>query len=61
MLQEGDEFDLVVHQFFNGTGVVLQAELAMHMRCEDCGHYMSSTGEHCPPPEPYYEYDHEKP
>lgn len=54
-LIEGDREDLCLHSAFDNREIVIAAELAMGMRCEDCGHYMDREGNRTGLPPPYEE------
>lgn len=54
-LIEGDEYDLVAHHAFDGREIIIQAEVAMGIRCKDCLDYLDKDGEHTDKAPPKYE------
>ena len=46
---------LCLHHYFDNREIILQAELVMGIRCENCLEYIDDKGNHIPPPPPYSE------
>lgn len=53
--QVNEVTDVCQHVSFDGREIVLEAEVAMGMRCEDCLHYINQKGDRIDPPPKYDE------
>lgn len=46
---------IICHQSFDNREVLVEAEMIMGLRCQDCGHYVDKNGKHANPPPRYIE------
>ena len=51
-ISEHHGLTIVFHHYADGREIVIEAEVAIGLRCESCWEYINEKGEHIAPPPP---------